>query len=203
MQKVQQHMVEGLPEVVSKLVEQDGKIGILSGLNTTAKDNLVNAVNELFTFANDGKTKWSSVIGSPLVSTDTFTQMQTKTQTIKNTLATNLTAKGQSSVGTETLTALVNKVGNIATGKEFAQGTVTMTSTGLVVSGLSFSPSVVVAINNSNGNIFYGKKSYNYYTGHINGYPSNTSSYVISSDGFSLQTSFGSPGHQVTWEAYA
>lgn len=117
------------------------QIGILSGLNTTAKDNLVNAVNELFTFANDGKTKWSSVIGSPLASSDTFTQMQTKTQTIKNTLATNLTAKGQSSVGTETLTALANKVSNIVTGKTFATGTV---FTNTVTGSMSFNPSAIV-----------------------------------------------------------
>ena len=122
----------------------DDKIGTLSGLNTTAKDNLVSAVNELFTFANDGKSKWSSVIGSPLVSTDTFTQMQSKTQTIKNTLATNLTAKGQSSVGTETMTALVNKVANVATGKKYATGLATTDSTASVtVSGLGFNPSIV------------------------------------------------------------
>lgn len=90
--------------------ELSAQIGILSGLNTTAKENLVSAVNELFTFANDGKTKWSSVIGSPLASSDTFTQMQSKTQTIKNTLATNLTAMGKTAAGTETLTELVNKV---------------------------------------------------------------------------------------------
>lgn len=141
------------------------QIGILSGLNTTAKDNLVNAVNELFTFANDGKSKWSSVIGSPLVSTDTFTDMQTKTQTIKNTLATNLTAKGQSSTGTETLTALVNKVANVATGKKFATGAVSRDSTftnfttgsgafqsnqpSVTVSGLSFMPSLVYLIGNA------------------------------------------------------
>ena len=111
------NLVNAVNEVASKASSADTKatnatnqIGILSGLNTTAKDNLVNAVNELFTFANDGKTRWSNVIGSPLVSTDTFLQMQTKTQTIKNTLATNLTAMGQTAAGTETLTALVNKV---------------------------------------------------------------------------------------------
>ena len=102
----------------------DDKVGTLSSLNTAAKDNLVNAVNELFTFANDGKSKWSSVIGSPLASSDTFTQMQTKTQTIKNMLATNLTAKGQSSTGTETLTALVDKVASIQTGLKLSVGNV-------------------------------------------------------------------------------
>lgn len=75
-----------------------------------------------FSQANDIKTKWASVVGSPLVSSDTQAQLQTKTQTIKNTLATNITNKGQSSTGTETLTALVNKVATIPM-KRFASGT--------------------------------------------------------------------------------
>ncbi|MBR2756539.1 MAG: tail fiber protein [Exiguobacterium sp.] len=152
------------------------QIGILSGLNTTAKDNLVNAVNELFTFANDGKTKWSSVIGSPLASSDTFTQMQTKTQTIKNTLATNLTNKGQSSTGTETLTALANKVANVSTGKKVASGsgwsssnTVTnITGTDgssyyFEVSGLDFQPDLVL-IWNSSGYLTVAKRSSSLYS---------------------------------------
>lgn len=116
---------------INDLSEQ---IGVLSDLDTTDKTSLVNAINELFTFANDGKAKWSSVIGSPLVSGDTFTQMQNKTQTIKNTLATNLTAKGQSSTGTETLTALAGKVANI-TQNPFASYSITSkagNTTGLV-----------------------------------------------------------------------
>jgi|GEM_PF-3700937 len=129
------------PNSVKILSDQ---MGTLSGLNTTAKSNLVAAVNELFQFANDGKVKWSNVVGSPLTSSDTFTQMQTKTQTIKNTLATNLTAKGQSSTGTETLTALVNKVANVNTGKKFATGSRYIDSNGyLSVTTLDFSPSVV------------------------------------------------------------
>lgn len=66
-----------------------------------------------FTQANDIKGKWASVVGSPLVSTDTQAQLQSKTQTIKNTLAANLTRKGAIASGTETLTELVNKVDNI------------------------------------------------------------------------------------------
>lgn len=127
------------------------QIGILSGLNTTAKSNLVAAVNELFQFANDGKAKWSNVVGSPLASSDTFTQMQTKTQTIKDTLATNLTAKGQSSTGTETLTALVNKVSSVETGKKVAYGNgflpyaqgATSASGSLSGLGLGFTPNLV------------------------------------------------------------
>lgn len=137
----------------------DSQTGDRSTLNTTAKTTLVAAINELFQFANDGKTKWSSVIGSPLASSDTFTQMQTKTQTIKNTLATNLTNKGQSSTGTETLTALVNKVANVATGKKWASGTAltggaqlsftksdgtSFTRYPLTVTGLDFTPRVIL-----------------------------------------------------------
>lgn len=147
--------------VVSAVNEVNSKTGSLSSLNTTAKTNLVAAVNELFTFANDGKSKWSSVIGSPLVSGDTFTQMQSKTQTIKNTLATNLTEKGQASTGAETLTALVAKVSNVATGKKWASGTVTSSSSNegfyrgdgymsyipsVVVTGLTFKPTTIYLI---------------------------------------------------------
>lgn len=71
--------------------------------------------NSAFQSANDIKTNWANVVGSPLLATDTSAQLKTKTQNIKNTLATNLTNKGQSAAGTETLTALVNKVANIST----------------------------------------------------------------------------------------
>lgn len=102
------------------------QIGILSDLNTTAKGNLVNAVNELFTFANDGKTRWSNVIGSPLLSSDTFTQMQSKTQTVKNTLASNLTSKGQAAAGSEPLSSLAEKVANIQVGLRLSSGSVVL-----------------------------------------------------------------------------
>lgn len=149
------------------------QIGILSGLNTTNKSNLVASINELFTFANDGKTKWSSVIGSPLASSDTFTSMQTKTQTIKDTLATNLTAKGQSSVGTTSLSTLVGRVANIEVGRKRASGTVatsgilpfitrggsTKNSNVVLVTGLTFLPTNIIL-----RNINAGKTSATLYT---------------------------------------
>ncbi len=79
-------------------------------------NNVEGALTELFQFANDGKTKWSTVVGSPLVSGDTFTQMESKTQTIKTDLAANLSLKGISANGAETLTSLVSKVGTVPTG---------------------------------------------------------------------------------------
>src|SRR5690606_26096168 len=111
-------------------------------LQTTDK-TLKGAINEVKQSANDIKSKWASVIGSPLVSTDTQAQLQSKTQTIKNTLATNLSNKGQSASGTETLTSLVNKVANVNTGKRFATG-LTSGPGSITVSGLEFRPRTVL-----------------------------------------------------------
>ncbi|SFA69996.1 hypothetical protein [Clostridium frigidicarnis] len=82
---------------------------------TKAKD-ITGSINELFTNANNGKQNWVDVIGSPLVSTDTFSTLKSKTQSLKNNLASNLTAKEQPSNGSESLQSLVNKVGNIKIG---------------------------------------------------------------------------------------
>lgn len=111
-----------------------------------------------FLQANDIKGKWASVVGSPLLSTDTSTVLQSKTQTIKNDLATNLTAKGQSSVGTETLDALIDKVALVSTGKKWASGTTTAHATTgkFTVTGLSFVPSYVVFWFNSTSFSFVG-----------------------------------------------
>lgn len=99
-----------------------------------------------FTQANDIKTKWSSVVGSPLLSSDTSDDLQSKTQTIKNTLATNLTIKGQTSVGAEPLGELADKVALVNTGKRWATGTGTALSNfrAFTVSGLDFRPSLVI-----------------------------------------------------------
>lgn len=70
---------------------------------------------ELFTFANDGKTGLASVIGSPATAADSFGTLNGLVQTDKNTLASNLTAKGVSAAGTETLAGLVGKVANVPT----------------------------------------------------------------------------------------
>lgn len=99
---------------------------------------------QAFTQANDIKTKWANVVGSPLVSIDTQAQLEIKTQTLKNILASNLTSKGQSSVGSEPLETLIEKVGNIATGKRYVTG-ITQASSGLLkVLSLPITPSVVV-----------------------------------------------------------
>jgi hypothetical protein len=123
-------------------------IGDKSTLLTTNKNTIVEAINELFTFANDGKSSIAAVIGSPATSGDTFATLANHIQSVKNTMATNLTNKGTSASGTETLQSLADKIANVNTGKKWASGIgTTNASAGVVtvsVSGLSFKPSLVM-----------------------------------------------------------
>lgn len=106
-------------------------ISFVPPVGMTATD-VQQAIAQAFQQANDIKVKWASVVGSPLLASDTQAQLQTKTQSIKTALATNLSNKGQPSVNTETLTALINKIPNISTGVKKATGVVTSSSTALM-----------------------------------------------------------------------
>lgn len=182
------------PKSIKTVADQ---VGTLTALNTTAKSNLVAAVNELFQFANDGKAKWSNVVGSPLASSDTFTQMQTKTQTIKDSLATNLTAKGQTSTGAETLTALVNKVSAIVPGRPIASGETTVFSTSLNINGLSFKPKSLFlfgSLNSSVGGVMI-------YSDEIVPYNSNANGWYVEGNYSNMSPTFsttiGNLSHQL------
>lgn len=126
-------------------------ISVLDANNRFTGSNVEEILNELFQFADNGKKDWATVVGAPLLTSDTFAQMKSKTQTIKNTLVTNLTNKGQLSLGTETLTALVNKIANISTAPKIAYGSFGTTRGNYVagqgyksiegsISGLNFRP---------------------------------------------------------------
>ena len=91
-------------------------------IKTGAGISVENKLNELFTFADNGKKNIASVIGSPLSSSDTFDSMKSKIQTLKNAFASNLTTKEQSSSGSESLENLINKVKNINPQKKWAEG---------------------------------------------------------------------------------
>ena len=91
-------------------------------IKTAAGINVENKLNELFQFADNGKKNITSVIGSPLTTSDTFDNMKSKIQTLKNTFASNLTAKEQSSSGNENLESLINKVKNINPEKRWVEG---------------------------------------------------------------------------------
>jgi len=143
-----------------------------------------------FLQANDIKGKWAGVVGSPLLTTDTQAQLQTKTQTVKNTLATNLTAKGQPTVGTESLTALANKVASVNTGKKWASGSGLSVSGGeLSIRTLAFRPNFIIANGTSNNSFAIYKNGY-CMTG-ATGQNPVVSSGTMYADGFDISTVFG------------
>lgn len=156
-------------------------IGSKSSLKTTAKNDLVSAINEAFQFANDGKTDIASVVGSPATVNDTFALLKTHIQNVKNKGATNLTNKGQSANGNESLDSLMSKIANVNTGRNSRSGTVTTSGntsnftvppggTGSYVSnysatvtGLPFNPSIVILVTNGWQNTL-SKSSFTFFT---------------------------------------
>ncbi|MGL4821284.1 MAG: SBBP repeat-containing protein [Bacilli bacterium] len=97
-------------------VQTDGKTAT-GELATQEKENIIEAINEVFQYANDGKTRIASVVGAPVTPSDTFTQMSDKIATSKTKLASNLTSKGVTANGGESLDALAGKVADVKTGK--------------------------------------------------------------------------------------
>ena len=85
-------------------------MGTLSSLRTSNKDNLVNSINELFQYANNGKALIANVIGGSSSNTSTFEQLKNDIQTCKNILSNNLKDKNVESNNTDSLLSLVNAV---------------------------------------------------------------------------------------------
>ncbi|WP_461612621.1 hypothetical protein [Clostridium sp. Marseille-QA1073] len=123
-------------------------------IKTVAGITVENKLNELFQFADNGKKNIATVIGSPLSSSDTFDSMKSKIQTMKSAFASNLTAKGQSSSGSDTLNNLINKIPNINIGKKWASGRIEKNQT----INLTFSPKYIVLA------YYMNETEYNYYS---------------------------------------
>lgn len=181
-------------------------IGDKSTLLTTNKNTIVEAINELFTSANNGKSSIAAVIGSPATSGDTFATLVNHIQNAKNTMATNLTNKGTSASGTESLQALANKIANVNTGKKYATGSGTTSGKGaFTVSGLAFTPSIIIVefYLGFSYRIVYSNKyftvmnSYAYYAGGT----SNTDGWSVGPGTFTVTIQFA-PNTAVLWWAY-
>ncbi|RAP29169.1 hypothetical protein C2W64_04116 [Brevibacillus laterosporus] len=72
---------KGIKDAHDAVASTDGKIGNLDGLNTTAKSNVVVAVNELFTNVSNGKNKIATALtdkGVPASGSETFDQLAAK-----------------------------------------------------------------------------------------------------------------------------
>lgn len=125
-----------IDSLVSQVEEMNNKIEnidlsadkvILSNPNLKST-NVNDGLTELFQYADNGKKNWVDVIGSPLLNTDSFSTLKSKTQTLKNTFASNLSSKKVSASGTESLNSLISKVGKIELGntiKSIQNGTAT------------------------------------------------------------------------------
>lgn len=164
---------------------------------------------ELFTFANNGKSDIASVVGSPATGAETFAQLKAHIQDDKSTLATNLTAKGQTSTGAETLAALVAKVANVSTGKKSATGTAPMNAVN--VTGLSFRPSIIVVLlegsSNDFGGLYVATNSYgNTGSMNINFYRSNNAfsqnPFTVTSNGFTMSWTLTTGSATFKWIAF-
>lgn len=94
--------------------------------NHFSSTNVEGALEELFQFANDGKTAVANAI----------------------------TAKGVSASPTDTFAALATKIGQIETGKKWAKGTAAPVLGKLQVSGLAFRPRIVIAFKTNPGTVY-------------------------------------------------
>ena len=95
----------------SKLNKQ--QIGSLPSLRTNSKDTLVNSINELFQYANNGKTSIANVIGIPVENNTSFMQLSESIQTCKNRMTECLSNKGVIKNSNESLLSLVNAINDI------------------------------------------------------------------------------------------
>lgn len=195
-------------EVINDL----NKSGDLSMLQTTNKTDLVTAINELFQNANNGKTLISNVVGSPLLATDTFQQQKDKIQTLKSNLSTYLNYKGQSSVNTDTLSNLINKVASIRDLKSSASSARSLIENGrnyITVTGLGFTPKIVI-IYQSGSEIslwgvycdYIGSNKREFLEGGTGRFTDFDVVEYVKYGGFKLKLTNGASGYDVNWIAF-
>ena len=155
-------------------------IGDKTSLLTTEKSTIVGAVNELFTSANNGKAE----------------------------IATAITEKGVDASPTDTFTVLADKVGQIVTGKRYAEGIDTSNSTTLTVTNLGFRPRIItwyIGGAYMYHGIFNASISNLNYVKYVSAYSDSDSKYgmggvTITDSGFSVD--MGKSASQVKWFAF-
>jgi hypothetical protein len=155
-------------------------IGDKSTLLTTSKSSIVDALNELFTNANDGKTAVANAV----------------------------TAKGVTASPADTFSTLATKIGQINTGKKFASGSVIIyggTGSMVTVSGLTFKPSLIHVFGSDGSHIIYNalRSTLDYYTSYNGGnYIELANSGYVNNSSFSLNRGYSSGGNVThTWVA--
>ena len=90
------------------------KVTIADKSDLFTSTNVEDALTELFQYANNGKKIIATAVGTPLVSSDTFSGLGSKIDVLLTRFRTVLQEKGQSSLSTDKLSALIEKIPNIS-----------------------------------------------------------------------------------------
>ena len=114
-------------EIEAQIQAVDTKVGELSSLRTSDKDNIVDAINELFQSANNGKELIADAIGEPLSAEDTFQAMSNDINGLLSTFKTNMMNNGITVESGDKFKQLIDKIANMVEegegkGIKFAEG---------------------------------------------------------------------------------
>ena len=114
-------------EIEAQIQAVDTKVGELSSLRTSDKDNIVDAINELFQSANNGKELIANAIGEPLSAEDTFQAMSNDINGLLSTFKTNMMNNGITVESGDKFKQLIDKIANMVEegegkGIKFAEG---------------------------------------------------------------------------------
>ena len=207
-------------EQVNNLIKQFS--GDKTQLQTNAKGSLVDAINELFQNANNGKELIATAIGEPLNSNNTFNAMSTGINGLLSTFKTNMMNNGVVVESSDKFKQLIDKIATLADsegkGIKYAEGTyrdfteyLTTSGTSVEVScDLNFTPTLIFvmfdSISNTAGttisNVIISNKAVGQF------YMNYTLSTMISnmtSNGFSMVFTYGNNSNitfnGVTWYA--
>ena len=120
-------------EQVINLVK-DNLTGDLTQLNTTNKTNIVEAINELFQSANNGKQLIANAIGEPVSADDTFSAMSNDINGLLATFKANMMNNGVTVESSDKFKSLIDKIATMVEegsgkGIQFAEGLIANTYT--------------------------------------------------------------------------
>ena len=106
--------IKGLKGKVDGLELKAENVSIADSSNLFTSTNVEDALEELFQYANNGKKIIATAVGTPLVSSDTFSGLGTKIDELLVRFREVLTNKGQSPLYTDKLKSLIEMIPNIS-----------------------------------------------------------------------------------------
>ena len=125
----------------------NNKVGELNSLNTSTKNDIVSAVNEVVELSNDAKASIADAIGEPLNPNDTFSNMSNDINSLLNQFKTNMMNNGITVESSDKFKQLIDKIATMVEegsgkGIQYAEGTFTLPiETGFVTISIGALPS--------------------------------------------------------------